>query len=86
MHGSLRVNTEIFFGWQQYKEVGSQQWSSTHKKQLEICIEYTYISEFMLKLHWGKFMNVKWVKVWSLTVKLWQKPLRNRTYLGKNSF
>ena len=30
-----------------------------NKKQLGICIEYTHISEFMLWLHWGKFVNVK---------------------------
>ena len=40
--------------------------SNTHKKQLRICIEYTYISEFMLWLHRGKFVNVKQVKIPSL--------------------
>ena len=32
--------------------------------QLGICIEYTYISEFIL--HQGKFVKVKWVKIPSL--------------------
>ena len=32
------------------------------KKQLGICIEYTYISESMLCLHRGKSVKVKWVK------------------------
>ena len=27
---------------------------------------YTYISKFMLWLHWGKFDNIKWVKIPSL--------------------
>ena len=31
--------------------------------QLGICIEYTYISEFILWLHQGKFVKVKWVKI-----------------------
>ena len=26
-------------------------------------MEYTYISELMLWLHWGKFANRKWVKI-----------------------
>ena len=34
--------------------------------QLEICIGYTYISEFILWLHQGKFVKVKWVKIPSL--------------------
>ena len=34
--------------------------------QLRICIEYTYISEFILWLHQGKFVKVKWVKIPSL--------------------
>ena len=34
--------------------------------QLGICIEYTYISEFILWLHQGKFVKVKWVKIPSL--------------------
>ena len=30
------------------------------KKQLRICIDYIYIvSELILLLHWGKFVNVK---------------------------
>ena len=29
------------------------------KKQQGSCIEYIYISELMLWLHWGKFVNVK---------------------------
>ena len=37
---------------------------STHKKQVKICIEYTFISEF--RLHRGNFVNVKWVKIPSL--------------------
>ena len=37
--------------------------SSTHKKQLGICIEYTYISELMLWLHQDKSVNVKLVKI-----------------------
>ena len=32
---------------------------STHRKQLGICIKYTYISEFMFWLHQAKFVNVK---------------------------
>ena len=34
--------------------------------QLGICIEYTYISELMLWLHWGKSVNVKCIKIQSL--------------------
>ena len=34
--------------------------SSTHENSiLGICIEYKYISEFMLWLHRGKFVNIK---------------------------
>ena len=40
----------------------SQLWSNTHKKLQEIFIEYTCISESMLCLHWGKSVNVKWIK------------------------
>ena len=36
------------------------------KRQLEICIEYTYISELMLWLHWGKFVNLKCLKLRAL--------------------
>ena len=36
------------------------------KKQLGICIEYKYISELMLWLHQGKFVNETWVKIPSL--------------------
>ena len=32
---------------------------SANKKQLKICVEYTFISEFMLRLHRGNFVNVK---------------------------
>ena len=47
-----------------YEEVQSRDlWSSTHKKQLGICIEYTYISELMVCLHQGKFVNLQWVKI-----------------------
>ena len=41
----------------------SRLWLTTYKKQLGICIEYSYISEFMLWLHQGKFVKVKWVKI-----------------------
>ena len=70
-------------------------WSGTHKKQLGICIEYTYISEFMLWLHWGKFVNIKWIKIPSLAaqgskyIKQWinvHEPLENITYLWKKLF
>ena len=60
------VNTENFFGQQYYGEVRSRLWSSNYKKQLGICLEYTYISEFMLWLLLGKFVNIKWVKAPSL--------------------
>ena len=33
------------------------------KRQLGICIDYKDIREFMLWLHWGKFVNVKCVKI-----------------------
>ena len=44
----------------------SRLWSSTHKKQLGICIKYTYITELMIWLHQSKFVNIKWVKIPSL--------------------
>ena len=47
-------------------DVQSRLWSSTHKKQLGICIEYTCISDLRLWLHRGKFGNVKWVRIPSL--------------------
>ena len=59
-------NTENFFGRWWCEEVWSQLWLSTQKKQLEICIKYAYISEFMLRQHEGKFVNVKLVKIPSL--------------------
>ena len=43
--------------------------------QLRICIEYTYISEFILWLHQGKFVKVKWVKIPSLA------PLQVSNYI-----
>ena len=70
-------------------------WSSTHKKQLGVCTEYIYISEFMLWLHRGEFVNIKWVKISSLAVlqvakyKNWSnvhEPLKNRIYLEKKYF
>ena len=62
--------------------------------QLGICIEYTYISEFILWLHQGKFVKVKWVKIPSLAPLksqvskyiMWSnvhEPLKNITYIGK---
>ena len=33
------------------------------QKQLGICTEYIYISEFMLWLHRGKFVNIEWAKI-----------------------
>ena len=33
------------------------------KKYLGVCIEYTYISESMLWLHRGEFVNIEWVKI-----------------------
>ena len=48
------------------------------KKQLGICIEYTYISELMLWLHWGKFVIVKWVKTPSLAVLQVDKYMRTK--------
>ena len=59
-----------------YEEVRSRLWSSTHKKQLGICIEYTYISELMLWLHQGKFVNIKWVKIPSLAALQVAKYMR----------
>ena len=41
-------------------------WSSNHKKQQRICIEYTDVSDFMLWLHWGRFLNIKQIKIPSL--------------------
>ena len=41
---------------------------STHKKQQKICIEYAFISEFMLRIYRGNFVNVKEVKIPSLAV------------------
>ena len=58
-------NTEIFLGGGSMEKC-NHNWSSTHKKQLGICIVYTYISELMLLLHQGKFVNIKWVKILSL--------------------
>ena len=40
--------------------------SSTCKKQLAICIEYRYISKFILWVHRCMFVNAKWVKILSL--------------------
>ena len=61
--------------------------------QLGICIEYTYISEFILWLHQGKFVKVKWVKIPLLAplqvfkyVKQWSnvhEPLKDITYIRK---
>ena len=31
---------------------------SANKKQLKICVEYTFISEFMLRLHRGNFVKM----------------------------
>ena len=58
--------TEIFFGWRYYGEVRSRLWSSTYKKQLGICIEYTYFSQFILWLHRGNFVNLNEQKTPSL--------------------
>ena len=43
--GGVAVRRSVITSWL---------WSRTHKNQLGICIEYTYISESMLCLHRGK--------------------------------
>ena len=45
-------------------------------KQLEIWIGFTYISELMLYLNWGKFVNVKLVKIPRLAVLQVAKCMR----------
>ena len=50
--GGVAVRRSVITSWL---------WSSTHKNQLGICIEYTYISESMLCLH-RVSLNVKWIK------------------------
>ena len=55
------VIQEVFLGGD-----STNRWSSTHKKQLGICIEYKYISEFMLWLPQGKFVKKKKKKIPSL--------------------
>ena len=62
-------NTEIFLpgrGRGGSTEKCDHDWSSTHKRQLGICIEYTYISELRVWVHRGKFSNLKLVKIPSL--------------------
>ena len=36
--------------------------------QLGLCIEYTYISEFILWLHRGKILKVEWVQIPNLAL------------------
>ena len=60
-----RSNTKTHQGVIQKPFLGA---SSTKKcddvcDQLGICIEYTYINEFILWLHQGKFVKVKWKKI-----------------------
>ena len=64
----------------------------SHKKQLGICIEYSYISELMLWLYRGKFVNIKLVKIPSLATSKYREQwgnryesLKGRTYLGKKN-
>ena len=52
-------NTETFLGRQQVPKVRSRLSSSTPKKQLGICIDYTYISELTLRIHRGNLVSVK---------------------------
>ena len=86
------VMQKKLFGWQKYKEVWSQLWSPTHKKQLGVFIEYTHISELMHWIHQGKFVNIKWVRILFKLLSIWQKgsnvhePLKNITYLAKILF
>ena len=73
-------NTESYFGQWYYEDVWSRLWSSTHKKQLRIFIEYAYI--LMLRLHQGNFVNVKWVKIPSLAALQVAKYLRTVAFKG----
>ena len=50
--------TEIFLGGVSTKKC-DHDCDQALKKQLGICVEYTYVSEVMLGLHQSKFVNVK---------------------------
>ena len=81
-------NTEDFFGRRWYEEVWwSHLWSA-------VDLYIVYIREFILWLHQGKFVKVKWVKIPSLAPLksqvskyiMWSnvhEPLKNITYIGK---
>ena len=47
------------FMWQGVRQNIFLGGGSANKKQLKVCVEYTFISEFMLRLHRGNFVNVK---------------------------
>ena len=49
-------------------------------KQLGIWIEFTYISDLMLWVHCGKFVNAKWVKIPSSTALQVAKYMRTDNY------
>ena len=60
MYYQQGVIQKMFLGSSSTKKCDHDCDQALTKKQLRICIDYIYIvSELILLLHWGKFVNVK---------------------------